>query len=150
MRGLNIQYNDGRCAFFPPEEATRQNMKFKVCSIFVKNVYLDFLNITILKNVGVLLMYSKAYIGKPEVIFYSEKNPENNNIRDYYLYSKENNNATKTNSFSLKQLIPLIRPGDILTYYGHTKLIYDVEKDSNGNVIDAFIIESTIHMVALL
>ena len=145
MRGPNIQYSDARCAFFPPEDATRQDIKFSVCTYFVKNVYQELLNITIPKHVDSLIRYAKTNIGKPEVFLYSEPNTENKNIRDYYLYSKEKKDCIKTNSFSLKELMPLIKPGDVLAYSGHSKLIYDVEKDSNGEVIDAFIIESTIH-----
>ena len=33
--------------------------------------------------------------------------------------------------------------GDVLTYTGHTFLIYDLETDNNGNVKDAIIMEST-------
>ena len=89
--------------------------------------------------------YAQKYKGRQEVVLYSESDLENN-VRYYYIYSKENNNYIKTTKFSLKELIPLIRPGDVLTYTGHTKLIYDVEKDSDGNVIDAFIIESAVHI----
>ena len=43
----------------------------------------------------------------------------------------------------MKDIIASVQIGDILTFSGHTKLIYDLEKDSQGNVIDAFIMEVT-------
>ena len=47
-----------------------------------------------------------------------------------------------TNNFSIRDIIKIVQIGDILTYTSHTKLIYDLEKDNQGNVIDAFILES--------
>ena len=43
---------------------------------------------------------------------------------------------------SIKDIIPLVQVGDILCYTGHTFLIYDIEKDNDGKVIDAIIMES--------
>ena len=40
---------------------------------------------------------------------------------------------------SIKDIIPLVQVGDVLMHTGHTFLIYDVEKDSTGKVIDAII-----------
>ena len=142
MRQENIQYSDGRCEYFPPEDATRQNVKYSVCTYFVHNIYKELLNISIPKTTGSYYGYIRKYLGEPESLLYSEINKENTEIRDFYIYSKEKNNYTKTNNFSLKELIPLLQIGDVLTYTGHTQIIYDVEKDSNGNVIDAFILES--------
>ena len=141
MRGPKIQYADGRCAFFPPEDATQQFIKYTVCSHFVNNVYQELLNITIPRGPELLNNYAQYNIGRPEVILYSVPDIEKD-IRTYYLYSKEDNNYIETTKFSLQELIPLIQPGDILSYTGHTKLIYDVERDSDGKVIDAFILES--------
>ena len=101
------------------------------------------LNITTHKSPHNVIYYAKAYLGNPEVIFYSEPDLEND-IRYFYIYSEQNKNYIKTTSFYLKDLIPLLRPGDVLGYTGHTILVYDVERDSDGNVIDAFIIESSI------
>ena len=142
MRQSHIQYHDGRCESFPPEDATRQNIKYSVCTYFVHNIYKELLNISIPKTNTFYKRYKKEYFGQPEILFFSERNNENTEIRDYYIYSKKKNNYTKTNNFSLKEFIPLLQIGDVLTYTGHAQIIYDVEKDSNGNVIEAFIIES--------
>jgi len=60
------------------------------------------------------------------------------------IYSdKEKNNYKTIINPSLKNIIPLVQIGDVLTYTGHTFLIYDIVIDGSGNIIDAIIIEST-------
>ena len=141
MRGKNIQYNLGKIGHFSPEDATDQNMNFMVCATFVKNVYRELLNITLPFDARTLV-YAKENLGQPEVISYSYIN--NNNEPVLLLYTpgeKKYKNITK--DFSIKDIIASVQIGDILTFSGHTKLIYDLEKDSQGNVIDAFIMEVT-------
>ena len=59
------------------------------------------------------------------------------------IYSPNESNHYKTLiNPSIKDIIPLVQVGDILTYTGHTFVIYDVEKDNTGKVIDAIIMES--------
>ena len=142
MRGKLIQYNSAKITLFSPEEATEQNRNFLVCSGLTSNVYRELLNITIPSSSGQLLSYSLDNIGSPEVIAYSYLN--NNKIREMKIYYPNNVNKYKiiTNP-SIKDVIPLVQIGDILTYTGHTFLIYDIEKDSNNEVIDAIIMEST-------
>ena len=41
---------------------------------------------------------------------------------------------------SIKDIISLVQPGDVLAYTTHTQTIYDVEKDKSGNEIDAIIL----------
>ena len=43
---------------------------------------------------------------------------------------------------SIKDIIPLVNVGDVLCYTAHTILIYKIEKDENGYVKEAIIIES--------
>ena len=60
------------------------------------------------------------------------------------VYSENERNKYKTIiNPSLKDVIPLVQIGDVLTYTGHTFLVYDIVTDENGKVTDAIIIEST-------
>jgi len=140
MRGKDIQYNSHKVHYFSPEEATSQNVNYLVCSGFTRNVYRELLNITIPVVTASLLAYSKENIGSPEVIFYSHIN-ENKQI-ETKIYSPKSSNKYKTlMNPSIKEIIPLVQVGDVLTYTGHTFLIYEVEKDSAGKVIDAIIMD---------
>ena len=141
MRGKFIQYNSLKVNWFSPEEATSQNINYLVCSGFTRNVYRELLNITIPLATMSLLTYAKNNVGSPEVIAYSHINT--NNEVEMNLYSPKEVNKVKTMiSPSLKDIIHLVRIGDVLTYTGHTFLIYDVIKDNKGKVIDAIIMES--------
>ena len=141
MRGKDIQYNSHKVHYFSPEEATSQNVNYMVCSGFTRNVYRELLNITIPMYTTTLLSYSKENIGNPEVVLYAHIN-ENNQEEMKIYSSKESNNYTTLINPSLKDIIPLVQVGDVLTYTGHTFLIYDIEKDSNGIITDAIIMES--------
>ena len=139
MRGKNIQYNICKGGYFPPEDATSQNINHLVCTTFVFSVYRELLNITISMNP---LNYSRDNLGCPEVIAYSKINIQTNNLEmSFYNSSSKNNITTKINP-SINDIIPLLKIGDILSYSLHTFLIYDVIKDSKGNVIDAIVMES--------
>ena len=141
MRGKDIQYNSHKVHYFSPEEATSQNVNYMVCSGFTRNVYRELLNITIPMYTATLLSYSKENVGNPEVVLYSHIN-ENKQVEMKIYSSKESNNYTTLINPSLKDIIPLVQVGDVLTYTGHTFLIYDVEKDSTGKITDAIIMES--------
>jgi len=141
MRGKDIQYNSHKVHYFSPEEATSQNVNYMVCSGFIRNVYRELLNITIPMYTTTLLSYSKENVGNPEVVLYAHIN-ENNQEEMKIYSSKESNNYTTLINPSLKNIIPLVQVGDVLTYTGHTFLIYDIEKDSNGKITDAIIMES--------
>ena len=141
MRGKDIQYNSHKVHYFSPEEATSQNINYLVCSGFTRNVYRELLNITIPAATANLLAYSKENVGSPEVALYAHIN-ENKQV-EMKIYSPNEPNKLKTFiNPSLKDIIPLVQVGDVLTYTGHTFLIYDVEKDSTGKVTDAIIMES--------
>ena len=78
MRGKYIQYNDKKDGFFPPEDATQQNINFLVCTTFTQTVFIELLNISIPAAPGTLLSYSYDNLGSPEVIAYSKINKDNN------------------------------------------------------------------------
>ena len=142
MRGKDIQYNVHKVHYFSPEEATSQNVNYLVCSGFTRTVYRELLNITIPMYTTTLLSYTKENLGNPEVILYAHINE--NNQTEMKIYSPKESNKGKTLiNPSIQDIIPLVQIGDVLTHTGHTFLIYDVEKDSNGKVIDAIIMESS-------
>jgi len=141
MRGKDIQYNSYKVHYFSPEEATSQNVNYLVCSGFTRNVYRELLNITIPVGTANLLAYSKENVGSPEVVLYTHIN--GNKQVEAKIYSPKESNKLKTiiNPY-LKDIIPLVQVGDVLTFTGHTFLIYKVEKDNSGKVTDAIIMES--------
>ena len=119
MRGENIQYNIQKVHWFNPEEATDQNMNFLVCSGLTRNVYRQLLNITIPHLTSDLLKYSRENIGKPEVVLYSNITVDKK--MEMKIYSEKERNKYKTIiNPSLKDVIPLVKIGDVLTYTGHT------------------------------
>ena len=142
MRGKNIQYNDAKYAWFSPEEATEDNINYLVCAIFTRNVYQELLNISIPLSTTKLMNYFKENIGSQEFIVYSYINSDNE--QEMKIYSQEEENKFKIiQNPSIDNIINLVQVGDIITFTGHSQLIYDIVKDSNGKVIDAIIMHST-------
>lgn len=141
MRGKNIQYNSMKVHFFSPEEATSQNVNYLTCSRLARNIYHELFNITLPTPTEQLLAYSRQNIGSPEVIAYSHINSEKNVEMKIYSPKEPNKYKTIINP-SIKDIIPLVEVGDVLCYTGHTILIYKIEKDENGIVKDAIIMES--------
>ena len=141
MRGPNIQYNDAKYATFPPEEATDDNLNYLVCSIFIKNIYNELLNISFPFSTSQLMEYTKTNLGSPEVIAYSYIN---NNQPEMKVYSptEENNIKTILNP-TVNDIIKLVKIDDVLIFSGHAQIIYDIIKDSNDQPIDAIIMHST-------
>ena len=142
MRGINIQYNSNKRAIYSPEEATSQNMNYIVCSGFTENVYNELLDIQIPPYTENLLKYGRSYIGNREVIAYASKNSSNDLLLKLYNSSSKNNYITITNP-TLQDIIPYLQIGDIMTYTGHSVLVYDLIYDDFGNVKDAYILESS-------
>ena len=141
MRGKNIQYSSYKENYFSPEEATSQNINYLVCDGFTKTVYLELLNITIPQSTIRLLSYSRDNIGSPEVVAYSHINKDNN-VEMIFYSPNTSINYTKIINPSINDIIPLLEIGDILTYTGHTFLVYDLIKNNEGAIIDAIIMES--------
>ena len=132
MRGKNLQYNTFKADYFSPEEATSQNIKHVVCSIFANNVYLELFNITIPKYGKNLLDHAKNNIGQPEVVGQAD----NKKISNISLYNESTNKFDNLYNPTISQIIPYLKTGDIFTNSDHVVLIFKVEKD------DAIIIES--------
>ena len=141
MRGPKIQYNSMKVAWFSPEEATSQNTNYLVCSGLTRNVYNELLGIVIPVNTPRLLDYSEEFIGNPEVIAFGNRDANNNLVMKLYDKSTNSASITLTNP-SVTDILPYLKCGDILTYTGHTMLVYDMVYDENGDVVDARIMES--------
>ena len=142
MRGHWIQYNSnkGNPTYASPEEATEQNMNYTVCSSFVKNVYYDLLGgIKIPQYTSSQLDYAERYVGNPEVVMFGERKNGKNIM---YVYDEASGGAVEHINMTTDELLPFLRIGDILTYTGHTMLVYDLMYDGDGNVVNARVIES--------
>ena len=138
MKSKWIQYNHYKAKFFSPEEVTSQNVNFLVCSAFVNNVYKELLNITVPEFTGNLLSYANNKTGSPEVVGYSWANQTGD--RKMYFYSNRSNVTNPSMDFIFSQL----ESGDILTYTGHTFLIYNtVTNWTTKTKTDAIFIEVT-------
>ena len=140
VRGTYLQYNQRKFDLFSPEEATSQNNNYIICSSFIRNVYNELLDIKTPRLTTDLLKYSKEYIGNSEVIAYGEKNGNDMVMKLYD--STEANNYKTINNPSLSYILPYLRVGDILTYTGHTILVYDIIYDRTGKPTDAIIMQS--------
>ena len=141
MRGKYIQYNSPKVHHFSPEEATSQNINYMVCAGLTRSVYRELLNITIPTGTKSLLSYSQKNLGSPEVVLYAHINDKKEMEMGIYSPNESNYYKTLINP-SIKDIIPLVQIGDVLTYTGHTFVIYDVEKDNTGKITDAIIMES--------
>ena len=136
MKSKWIQYNHYKAKFFSPEEVTSQNVNFLVCSAFVSNVYKELLNITVPEDTAKLLSYAKNKTGSPEVVAYSPANQQGD--RKMYFYSNRSNVTNPSMDYIFSQL----ESGDILTYTGHTFLIYNTVTNWTTNTkTDAIFIE---------
>ena len=77
MRGKYIQYSTSKTHYFSPEEATRQNINFLVCTSFLRTLYVELLNFSTPPNPSNLIDYTKKNIDNAEVIIYSHVRNEN-------------------------------------------------------------------------
>ena len=130
MRGKYIQYNINKAYYFPPEEATSQNIKYLVCSKFTKSVYYELLNITIPRLTTSHHKYSNEHFDCPEVVAYSR--PVKN--RYELVFKKSEKEIVIT---SIKDVIKYLKVGDILTVDGHTVLLYKTINESEAIYIES-------------
>ena len=148
MRGKSVQFSDSKCNAFHPEDATPQQMHFLVCWTVAQSIYTELLNITVPLGDWKNFQYSIQYLGSPEVIAYSKKG-ENENPWYFYTPGAEGN-ITKVVDVTLKKnIIPILQIGDILSFTGHTFIIYDIIRDDNGDPTDAIIMETSISDYAI-
>lgn len=139
MKSKWIQYNHYKAKFFSPEEVTSQNVNFLVCSTFVNNVYKELLNITVPKITKDLLSYAINNKGSPEVVAYSPAYTTGKRIMNFYPNST---NITEVTEPSMDDIFDHLESGDILTYSGHTFLIYNtVTNWTTKKKTDAIFIE---------
>ena len=150
MRGENIQYSTQRTnttqGYYSPEEATSQNRNYSVCSGFPRYVYRNMFGIVTPPLTSSLLSYAKKYIGtsgnveRKEVIGFGKTDENNNQI--FKMQNKNGETYDTLTNPTTNEIIPYLKIGDVLTYTGHSIMIYDLVYDENGNVVNAYIIES--------
>ena len=138
MRGKNIQYGPKEY-YYPPEEATRQNLNYLSCYHFTNGVYLELINTT--ASGHFIGNYSEEHIGSPEVVAYAKLNNENNLEMKYYSPTEKNKYKIEINP-NFTTILSLMEIGDILIEPSHWMIVYDIIKDNNGNKIDAMLINS--------
>ena len=141
MKSKWIQYNHYKAKFFSPEEVTSQNVNFLVCSAFVSSVYKELLDITVPGSTKDLLSYAINKTGSPEVVAYSPAYTTGKRIMYFYPNST---NITEVHEPSMNDIFDHLESGDILTYSGHTFLIYNTVTNWTSNTkTDAIFIEVT-------
>ena len=139
MRGPRIQYNSLKVNYFTPESATNQDTNYMVCSGFTRNVYYELLGIKIPAATADLLDYTEKNFGNKEVILFGKRENGKNKIQ---VYDEKEKKYISFENPTINKIIPYLKIGDVLTYSGHTLMIYDYVYDSNGNVIDLYTMES--------
>ena len=142
MRGMNIQYNSmkGNPSCFAPEEATPQNMTYCVCSSFIFNVYYNSLGIKIPPYTDSQLKYAEQNAGKPEVVLFGKTDAEGK--KQMQVYDQASGKLRQYTDMTTDELLPYLAVGDILTYTGHTMLVYEIVRNEQGKAIDAVVMGS--------
>jgi len=139
MRGKSIQWCVARDQFFSPEEATEQNANYLVTTSFTTSVYEELLNVVVPYSPSSLLKYANDYNNKPEVAGITYKISDD--IMEWRFYITADNTQVIENP-SLQQIFPFLREGDLLVNPSYAFLVYDFEKDENGNITDVIIMQS--------
>lgn len=144
MRGSYLHYNvsKGDGHILSPEASTRQNYIYMACSLYVMNVYKELLGIELSGSGDAYSRYAQKYLGKRKEVIGYGRLQENG---DLYWYDGSKNDkgdlyiiVNPSKYYILSQL----KIGDVLEYSGHVMLIYDLIYDGNGNVVDAYLINS--------
>ena len=139
MRGKSIQWCVARDHFFSPEESTEQNANYIVTTSFTSIVYEELLNVVVPYSPSSLLKYANDYNGKPEVAGNTYKISDD--IMEMRFYISPDETKVIENP-SLNDIFPFLQVGDILVNPSYAFLVYDFEKDKNGNITDVIIIQS--------
>ena len=152
MRGNKLQYNSNKRSTLEglaPEDATSQNREYLVCTGFTHDVYEQLLGIDLPIDTPGFITYTKNNIatstteanGRPEVIAYGTKNGSTPQIT-FCSGGKVLTGQPIENPDLVKNIIPRLRVGDILTFTGHSVMVYDLIKDENGKNTEAIIMQS--------
>ena len=139
MRGKSIQWCVARDHFFSPEEATEQSANYLVTSSFTTTVYQELLNVVVPYSPSSLLQYANDYNDKTEVA--GNTYMISDDIMEMRFYISADETKVIQNP-SLNQIFPFLQVGDILVNPSYTALVYDFEKDKNGNITDVIIMQS--------
>lgn len=156
MRGSYRQYNYAKNVYNIlryPEDYTHQDNGYTVCTGFANDVYsLAFgttpkhLNTYNSVNTPTYtqnyLSQTLDYITKNNCISGEEKDGCNG---EYVLFYEKQNGKTYhyKNAITFDEFINYLKPGDLLTYTGHTILVYDIGINPNTNKKDVLLLHST-------
>jgi len=163
-KGSKIQYNHAKATYAKesPEDATSQKTMYLVCGSFATTVQHEMFGMydESIKN-DTFPPYNQSEIRRgntlccnSEAVCKQCNNVKANELVYYSLdgnikYGPTSGNITDSNYKEItKKLAQKVQPGDIVTYSnyeektGHSLVVYDVIKDSNGNIIDALLLNS--------
>ena len=135
IRGPYVQYNYSRSTYGVdyPENATKDNTKYDVCSAFASDVYGNAFGFEIggdqfPKLTDNLLSSAKNY-------YNSNKDGGLDNTF-LLLYKDSTNNYVYNNTVNFSDFVQMIQPGDIFVYKGHVMVAYDkVQKPDRVDVL---------------
>lgn len=137
-KGTNIQYDRYRTSMSQPEEATRQNTIYNVCSYFTYNVFYNTLGIKIPVDTGQLLSASRKYVGSKYTVLYLETEDNKNIFRTDPEYGMNNNNLDNI----INKWKNLVQIGDIIVIQnqnksGHAMLVSGFDSNNEPYLIDS-------------
>ena len=145
-----LQYNTSRAWFgkYPPEEATNQDNRYLVCSMYTYNAYVEAFGVSsfpasggssgIIKSTRDYYNANKNNKEKLDgnFLIYYENTTKNN--KEKYIYSK-----TDVNNVNISDFAKLIQPGDLFTYSGHSMVAYQTVYRNDKKIWDVLILNSS-------
>ena len=145
-----LQYNTSRAWFgkYSPEEATKQDNRYLVCSMYTYNVYVEAFGVSSFPassgSAGIIKVTRDYYnVNKNNkekldgnFLIYYENTTKNN--KEKYIYNKED-----TINITVSDFAKLIQPGDLFTYSGHSMVAYQTVYRTDKKIWDVLILNST-------
>ena len=134
LRGRNIQYNNPRAKWkgIAPEEATKQESIYNVCSGFVYDVYSNafgtsYNNGGFPRYVSSINTVAQKDIDKLSILYYYKD--DDGNLHKHLAGKKVGED------FTFDEVIAAMEPGDIIVDDGHAEIVYKkVDTDGDNNI----------------
>ena len=125
LRGINVQYHNSRRTTASPEDATKQDILYTVCSGYTYNVYNEALGMSDLPLTSDLLIREARD-------YYNNNKNDSNKMNGKFLLYYENTTDKKeiqyayNNKTKFSDFVELVQPGDLFVFSGHAMMAYDV------------------------
>lgn len=142
LKGPNIQYNYAKINYTEtsPEEATPQDINYKVCAGFTYAVYNEAFGMN--SKVDKFPMFNYDIIDQAQAYYESGK-PLDGNLVVYYFNKEKKVNYSANGKFDIPSFAAQLKAGDMLSFTGHAMLVYEVGTNPNTGKKDALIIHSS-------